>query len=214
MKQFFEKHAFSATLLVLVGLLIGNVFFVHITTAKVEYTVVDANGDASSETWEKSGQIITYFDNKRKFIGHTKFGSLEGLYYENRLLFGDTESDQISTEFLFEKSPSEMKEKEQVSGSVKIAATGVSYISTLESSLEKYIRPSDGRIIAITVFGQSGGPINIVTRLYDDVISNYYLPDEILDQLIIDNEIVRSVHFVANGRSFIPLTDKNPKKWM
>lgn len=214
MKQFLIKNFPSILVTFLLCTLFITVVIVYTNTVRVDYTVTDADGTISTEIWEKSGPVVSYFDEKRNFIGLTNFSTLDGLYHENRLLLEGQGDEQISTIFLFEKSPEMMTEKETVTGVTTISATSIDHVATLESSMEKVVRTSDGRIICITVYGQLDGPINVITRLYDNVTSTYYQPDEILDQLVVGEEVIRTVHFVAKGRQFLPLNFKHSKKWM
>ena len=214
MKQFFVKFfPFIATSAALVALF-GLIVVVYMNTVRVSYTVIDANGATGVEIWEKSGQVVSYFDQKRNFIGRSEFGTQDGMYFENQVLVGVRENDFIRSEFILEKSPEVMSEKEEVIGRAMITATNVLDATVLELSMEKVVRSIDGRIVHTTIFGQSDGPVNVITRLYDNEKSTYYMPDEILDQVIEGDTVTSSVHHIAKDRAFVPLTYRHSKNWM
>lgn len=201
-------------ILVIVALLLF-VYTVIISkaTVRVDYTVIDSEGVTSLETWEKNGAVISHFDEKRHFIGQVKYSMADGLYEESTTILENESGDQTNVLFLFEKSPELLTGRDTLSGQVEVSATGVNHTSKLASTVEVATRATDGRTICVTMFGEVGGPVNIITKLYDNKTSTYHLPDEVLDQIISGNEIISTIHFVAKGRKFIPLTYKNSNSW-
>ena len=49
--------------------------------------------------------------------------------------------------------------------------------------------------------------------MFDNKVSNYYLPDEIIDRVFSEGEIVSTVHVVAKGRNFLPIEHVS-KDWI
>ena len=173
-------------------------------TKSVRYVVDNGQGQMYEQVWEKKGSRISFSSPEGTQIGSLIFGNRENLYFEKHQVIG------VSSLYFFEKAPEEVVKNVPVTGFGEVVGEGDDrFLYKVRSEMIHAVREIDGRTVSVThTINQNGVKRNIV-KLYDNKNSDYYLPDEIIDRIIIGDEVISEFHFVAKGRYFFPLEGKS-----
>lgn len=187
--------------LLLAFFVLGFLYVYFHQTRSVRYVIDDGRGPMYEQVWEKNGATVSFSTSEGKLVGSFNFGNHNNSYFEEHQVAG------ISTLHLFEKAPEEALNNEPIKGVGEVKDER--FLFKVKSERTQAVRDVDGRTVSVTITVSENGVIRSIIKLYDNKKSDYYLPDEMIDKLIIGNEVVSEFHFVAKGRFFIPLEKKN-----
>lgn len=170
----------------------------------VEYDVSNSIGQNFSETWIDNNGKINIFDRDKNLVAQTFFEESDGV-------FSERSSQPFQEEILirFPKNPTRPEEG-FVKGEVFLLVNWGKFSSKSEAVLVSSIRPLDGRVVSVTSYSLDGKEIILSTRLFNNKEkSNYYFPDERIDQIFVSGKVVSAVRFKAKGRHFLPIEYKH-----
>jgi hypothetical protein len=170
---------------------------------RVTYTVTLPDGKTFVQAWKHDNKRVFVYEEKDELSSSFSYGYDSGAYLESYY----TENAQVHFRYL--KSPTDAKVGEMLLGKSFVIENGQKS-PTKEVISVKVIRHIDSKTICITTVDEGDGYVRVVTKLFDDKQSTYYLPDEVTDKVMFHGVLISTVHIVAKGRKFIPI-DYVPK---
>lgn len=175
-------------------------------TRNVTYELTSPSGKLFVQNWVHINQKVLAYEEEGTLYSSFAYSESEGLYFESYSAGGS----QVN--FAFSKSPEQADVGEMLAGRSFLVEKDTEFPSR-EIAFVKAIRQIDGRIVCVTTIDEGDGYMRVVTRMFDNKVSNYYLPDEIIDRVFSEGEIVSTVHVVAKGRNFLPIEHVS-KDWI
>jgi hypothetical protein len=168
----------------------------------VTYKVIVVQDNAEkheTQVWEDHSSVVVHFNSNNVVLGIVSYQEEEGVYKEQ---FDFANSISI---LKLSKPPQKLEKNEVVTGEMTLASKSGDLIYPMKVTVTKMIRPVDGRIISKAVATTKDGHTLVTVRLYDDKISSYSLPDEVLEETIWRHRSTTTLHIVAAGRQFLPI---------